>query len=571
MNQSDDTVAKLLKLAASNDIKGFTELIGHDPTSVDQVGQWSVLRKGSTKVVTENRTPLMVASMYGSVDVMKKILSLSRTDVNRSTGIDLTTALHCAASGESLKVIDAVKLLLEKGADPNKIDANGLRPMDMIIDSPKLPEMQNVLHEILKPTDVLRIKNARYYTDEFMMYSFKVMECSRSTLHNLEECPFAHIGENLCRRDPHKYPYSCVPCREFGKGTCRRGDLCGYAHGILECWLHPSQYRTRLCKYGMSCDRELCSFAHKQEELRNVGSPSYLKPRLAPSGDRTLNVQQPNVPTLLSPERNFQSSRLSDQSMFVPRNNMSNFNEFQSMSPQSIEAISPMRARGLNLAPEYQHQQPQVRNLSSQELGSQWGSSSWKPDWPVNKEELDMSCIQSSRSSDLSSLSLRNNLSVFNQLQQQQNMVSPFNMNFSPQNTTFGVQSMSPGSIEAISPMSGTRVQNVDLKNQHQRELKSLRSRELGSNSVDSWSGWGSLSGKQDWAVNTEEPNFSFFQSPWDETPHEVEGPVYDGDASSLKNERIQLDRCVAQEDGRGWQYRSNMVRKEEMEKKSNI
>ena len=111
----------------------------------------------------------------------------------------------------------------------------------------------------------------------------------------------------------------------------------------------------------------------------------------------------------------------------------------------------------------------------------------------------------------------------------------------------------------------------MDFKNQHQRELKSLSSRELGSNSVDSWSGWGSLSGKQDWAVNTEETNFSFFQSPWNEIPHEVEGgAVYDGNASRLKNERMQLDRRVAQEDGRGWQYRSDMVRKEEMEKKSN-
>ncbi|XP_028093112.1 zinc finger CCCH domain-containing protein 66-like [Camellia sinensis] len=105
-------------------------------------------------------------------------------------------------------------------------------------------------------------------TDEFRMYTFKVKPCSRAYSHDWTECPFVHPGENARRRDPRKYHYSCVPCPEFRKGTCRQGDACEYAHGIFECWLHPAQYRTRLCKDETGCSRRVCFFAHKPEELR---------------------------------------------------------------------------------------------------------------------------------------------------------------------------------------------------------------------------------------------------------------------------------------------------------------
>ncbi|MQL41652.1 hypothetical protein EI012_27490, partial [Escherichia coli] len=92
------------------------------------------------------------------------------------------------------------------------------------------------------------INNGIYGTDEFRMYSFKVKPCSRAYSHDWTECPFVHPGENARRRDPRKYPYSCVPCPEFRKGTCQKGDSCEYAHGVFESWLHPAQYRTRRCK-----------------------------------------------------------------------------------------------------------------------------------------------------------------------------------------------------------------------------------------------------------------------------------------------------------------------------------
>ncbi|GJY18484.1 hypothetical protein Tco_0389975 [Tanacetum coccineum] len=135
----------------------------------------------------------------------------------------------------------------------------------------------------------------------------------------------------------------------------------------------------------------MCFFAHNQEELRplDVGSPR-------PKGNRMFNWQ-------VLPGRNFHSSPFSDQSMFLPRNNMTVFNQNQSMSPRSLGAISPMSARGLHLAHDHQHRQPYVRSLSSQGLGStsddqlsKWGSSSREPERAVNKEESDFSWVQSS-------------------------------------------------------------------------------------------------------------------------------------------------------------------------------
>ena len=35
-------------------------------------------------------------------------------------------------------------------------------------------------------------------------------------------------------------------------GNCRRGDACPFAHGVFECWLHPSRYRTQV---GIKCSR----------------------------------------------------------------------------------------------------------------------------------------------------------------------------------------------------------------------------------------------------------------------------------------------------------------------------
>ncbi|KAK8651309.1 hypothetical protein V6N13_140916 [Hibiscus sabdariffa] len=109
-----DTFTSLLNLATNNEVEGFKGSIEHDPSGVDEVGLWYGRQKGSKQMVNEERTPLMVASMYGSIDV---ILSSSNADVNRVCGSDKSTALHCAAAGGAVNVTDVVKLLLAAGAD----------------------------------------------------------------------------------------------------------------------------------------------------------------------------------------------------------------------------------------------------------------------------------------------------------------------------------------------------------------------------------------------------------------------------------------------------------------------
>lgn len=644
--ETDDAFASLLELAANNDVEGFKRSIVCDPSGVDEVGLWYGRQKGSKQMVNEQRTPLMVAATYGSIDIIRLILSESGADVNLSCGNDKSTALHCAASGGALNAVDVVKLLLAAGADPNLVDAKGHHPVDVIVVPPKFQDVRLTLEELLatdgsvernlrvstttsnsnspplspalengSPTSASGspmksmsvdapsfsvsekkeypidpslpdIKNSIYSTDEFRMYSFKVRPCSRAYSHDWTECPFVHPGENARRRDPRKFHYSCVPCPDFRKGACRRGDMCEYAHGVFECWLHPAQYRTRLCKDGTSCARRVCFFAHTPEELRplyvstgsavpsprsstsgatamdfatalsllpgspssvNVMSPSPFTPPMSPSanGISHSNVAwpQPNVPALHLPGSNLQSSRL-----------------------RSSLNARDMPVDDFNMLPDFDVQQQQLLNelstLSQPTLSSSLNRSGrMKTLTPSNLDDLFSAESSSPRYADqalaAAVFSPTHKSAVLNQFQQQQqqSMLSPINTNFSPKNVdhpllqaSFGVPSssgrMSPRNVEPISPM-GSRV-SLLAQREKQQQFRSLSSRELGSNSaavvgspVNSWSKWGSSNGKPDWAVTTdelgklkrsssfelgngEEPDLSWVQSLVKESPTEV-------------------------------------------------
>lgn len=299
----------LLELSASDDLIGFKRAVEEEGYDVDEASLWYGRTIGSKKMGFEERTPLMIAAMFASKGVLNFILETGRVDVNRACGSDRATALHCAAAGGSAASVDVVKLLIDALADVNALDVNGKRPGDVIalvsnlkkdleiilngfsgLEDPfglsdQMENGRDVQQEQEAWTSRLSkdgtekkeypvdlslpdIKNGIYGTDEFRMYTFKVKPCSRAYSHDWTECPFVHPGENARRRDPRKYHYSCVPCPEFRKGSCRQGDACEYAHGIFECWLHPAQYRTRLCKDETGCTRRVCFFAHKQEELR---------------------------------------------------------------------------------------------------------------------------------------------------------------------------------------------------------------------------------------------------------------------------------------------------------------
>ncbi|XP_077212991.1 zinc finger CCCH domain-containing protein 29-like [Tasmannia lanceolata] len=290
----------LLEFSASDDLISFKRTVEEESLAVDETSLWYGRCIGSKKMGFEQRTPLMIASMFGSISAVKYLIERDGSiDVNRVCGSDRVTALHLAAAGGSPASPEIVKLLLDASADVNCVDANGNRPGDVI--SPAMRRFGGLKMKILDmllnkgeekfdffssdceelhnqqvtekkeyPIDpsMPDIKNGIFGTDEFRMYSFKVKPCSRAYSHDWTECPFVHPGENARRRDPRKYHYSCVPCPEFRKGACRQGDACDYAHGVFECWLHPAQYRTRLCKDETGCTRRVCFFAHKPDELR---------------------------------------------------------------------------------------------------------------------------------------------------------------------------------------------------------------------------------------------------------------------------------------------------------------
>eukprot|EP00890_Picochlorum_soloecismus_P006786 jgi/Picsp_1/932/NSC_04417-R1_protein len=112
------------------------------------------------------------------------------------------------------------------------------------------------------------LNSAEYSTDDFRMFQFKVTRCSKRFVHDWRSCPFAHPTENARRRDPRQVKYLPVPCPDYKRGICLRGDGCPYSHGVYECWLHPAKYKTQLCKEGPRCSRPVCFFAHTVADLR---------------------------------------------------------------------------------------------------------------------------------------------------------------------------------------------------------------------------------------------------------------------------------------------------------------
>ncbi|KAL2945086.1 Zinc finger CCCH domain-containing protein 29 [Bienertia sinuspersici] len=301
MLEEKSSASSLLEFAASNDVKSFKLAVESSGNhSVDEIGIWYTRCIGSNMMSYQQRTPLMVAAQYGSIDVVDYILQFGNSvDVNRVAGSDQVTALHCAVAGGSHFSVSVIHRLIAASANIDAVDANGNRASDLIPMLPKLPtktankQLDTLLKSGYSDTDsssssslfsdcesdskkefavseLPDINNGVYGNDEFRMYCFKIKPCSRAYTHDWTECPFAHPGENARRRDPKKYQYTCVPCPEFKKGSCRKGEECEFAHGVFESWLHPAQYRTRLCKDEVGCARKVCFFAHKKEELRPV-------------------------------------------------------------------------------------------------------------------------------------------------------------------------------------------------------------------------------------------------------------------------------------------------------------
>ena len=118
----------LLELSASDDFEAFKREVDEKGLDVNEAGLWYGRRIGSKKMGSETRTPLMIASLFGSAKVLNCILLEKKgggVDVNRVCGSDRATALHCAVAGGSESSLEIVKLLLDAGADAECLDASG--------------------------------------------------------------------------------------------------------------------------------------------------------------------------------------------------------------------------------------------------------------------------------------------------------------------------------------------------------------------------------------------------------------------------------------------------------------
>ncbi|WIA29068.1 hypothetical protein OEZ86_011579 [Tetradesmus obliquus] len=105
-------------------------------------------------------------------------------------------------------------------------------------------------------------------SDEFLMFKFKIEMCSRKDRHDWKICPYAHPGEVARRRHPRGY--TAVLCPAKTAVSCPRREQCTFAHNPFEFWLHPDRFKTSLCNQGPTCDRPICFFAHKDEEVRRL-------------------------------------------------------------------------------------------------------------------------------------------------------------------------------------------------------------------------------------------------------------------------------------------------------------
>lgn len=539
----NQTSSLLLELSSTDDLNGFKHAVEEEGHDVDEVGLWYGRRAGSKKMGFEERTPLMIAAMFGSKDILNYILQKAHVDVNRACGSDGATALHCAAGGGYLYSHEVIKLLIDSSADVNQVDANGNRPGDVIapcsgssklkkktlelmlkesgnlvqteerqqqqeVSSPKSSNEVNGWEKKEYPVDpsLPDIKNGIYGTDEFRMYTFKVKPCSRAYSHDWTECPFVHPGENARRRDPRKYHYSCVPCPEFRKGLCPKGDACEYAHGIFECWLHPAQYRTRLCKDEINCARRVCFFAHKREELRplypSTGS-AVPSPRSYSSSANSFDMASISPLVLGSPSVLMPSTStppMTPTSVSSPMGGFASWQNHLNITPPTLQLPgsrlkAALSARDMDLEAEFRRHQllDELAGLSLSSSPS-WGSSFGTLDPALMAQTQTQAQLQSSTGL---------------QLQMRQNMNQQLCSSYSSGLPSSPVRGPSFGIESCGSPVSNPRLAAFAKRSQSFIDRGVLSSPTSSNATMMSshLSDWGSPDGKLDWGVQAADIN----------------------------------------------------------------
>eukprot|EP00879_Flechtneria_rotunda_P008263 GHRR01008656.1.p1 GENE.GHRR01008656.1~~GHRR01008656.1.p1 ORF type:complete len:507 (+),score=133.37 GHRR01008656.1:159-1679(+) len=264
-----DQSSKLFRAVVEDDITAFEAAVDLSTALCwHTILCWCEGQEATAKVEAKSRSLAMLATQHGSLRVLSWVLSKGVNPKQQRDGLSCYEFLD--SSNPNAPTIRA--MLDDAAGNFDVMGAAGKAPG--AVPKPCTPDpvtsieqahqshgQQESSHGDLDsvPYATDDLTRPEYSTDTFRMYCFK---------HDWRACPFAHPTENARRRDPREFKYSSLVCPDYRQGCCVRGDTCQYAHGVFESWLHPSRYRTQLCKDQEKCDRPICFFAHSISELR---------------------------------------------------------------------------------------------------------------------------------------------------------------------------------------------------------------------------------------------------------------------------------------------------------------
>ncbi|CAK9139983.1 unnamed protein product [Ilex paraguariensis] len=225
-HEISDDATSLLKTSSILDqeleFKYAVEVQGCDIDTIIHVNGRTI---GAYEVKKLNRTPLMLAAMFGSIKVATYILVYHKVDINRSVDTDGLTVLDCAYCYEpSMEIIN---LLVSYGAEANF----NWDPLNRVVIEDE---------DIRKRYDDASSTDGWVnQTNDFMINEYRTNACRKMYIHQSWpcECPDYHPNDHQTkRRDLRKHYYMAVSCLDFqmGYNNFPLGSECRKAHGNFE-------------------------------------------------------------------------------------------------------------------------------------------------------------------------------------------------------------------------------------------------------------------------------------------------------------------------------------------------
>ncbi|GAX84561.1 hypothetical protein CEUSTIGMA_g11982.t1 [Chlamydomonas eustigma] len=92
-------------------------------------------------------------------------------------------------------------------------------------------QLKDLLSQIYSPTSSFSLapnvsESKPLTADEFRMYIYKVVPCTRRGPHSWVECSYCHPGEKASRRDPQAFNYAPIACPNMKVGEECTWDYC---------------------------------------------------------------------------------------------------------------------------------------------------------------------------------------------------------------------------------------------------------------------------------------------------------------------------------------------------------